>query len=915
MLPVQSQAVGRVDDSGSANRLYSPFRRALLWREVHGQALKGPTVRQWTWWLVVVVSGEIGAGAACVGAVAQAGARPSGGAEILNTHSYLRWHVTLRKPVVLAGQNRMEPLPADRWIDSVRSAAAPAGWRQPDYDDHNWPRSRAAWLRGLACARFSSAAVSLRGKFEVTDPSAVKSLSLSCKYYGGVVVWLNGREIARADVPAGELRPETPAWPYGEDVFLDASGKPIPGDYQRSKAPPAERKDLNARVAGRERKLGPVQVPPAALRKGVNVLALEFHRSPYHPIVKRWYTRYKGRYPEWRTIDVRDISLRAVGTGVRPNTSRPKGFQLWNHDVNDRVTAADYGDPNEPLRPIRIIGARNGSYCGQVVAGSTEPIRSPRAEPTALRVAGGSATIPARNVAVLYGRMDWHSGNYPTWCDGLQPRPPAEVAVDKTHDGAVLPILVRVRVPADARPGEYRGTLRFSAKGTRPVNVPLELYVADWTVPDPADYRTYIGIYQSPTSLALRYGVPEWSEAHWKLLEKSFAFLGRAGNKLVNVLVSEQTQFGNDRGMVYWIKRPEGGYDHDFSVFERYVKLAKKYCKKLDYVVIHVWHSGGWQVRPADQKNTVTVLDPKTGQMSRLQVPTFGTEQSKRFWKPVLDGIRQRLAKLGLADAMCLGILSDGTAPPKVLAAFDEIVPGGARWMRGLHHQTYVLKPYRLRGGGRVVLHEFCYGLGLPELNKKPFPPIWSYRGRPGTAYHRISGHETAATLIWYRTFPEQSLYRNTQGVGRICLDFFNVIKVRGRYRSHIYNRYPHSSCAQRRPSLMKMTWPGPEGPETTVRFEAFCEGVQDAEAAIVLSDAIDNHADLLGPELARQCRQVLVDRVNYCRLWDQMKWAHVYFHMHHYGWQELRRRLYDCAAEVSRKLARHRTGPSQAAG
>ena len=180
---------------------------------------------------------------------------------------------------------------------------------------------------------------------------------------------------------------------------------------------------------------------------------------------------------------------------------------------------------------------------------------------------------------------------------------------------------------------------------------------------------------------------------------------------------------------------------------------------------------------------------------------------------------------------------------------------------------------------------------------------IWKYRGRPGVAYHRISGHENAATLIWYRTFPEQSLYRNTGGVGRICLDFWPVLKGRDGRRDWIYNRFPFSSCAQRCPSLQKMTWPGPRGAETTVRFEAFCEGAQEAEAAIVVSDALDHYPDVLGEALAGRCRKVLVDRLNFCRHWDQMQWARCYFHMHHYGWQDLTRRLYDCAAEVGKKL------------
>ena len=832
--------------------------------------------------------------------VSMAGAADEG-VEILNADSYWRWHVTLRGADERTETGELKPL-AGQSVDRLTSAAPPAGWTAADFDDADWPRSRPSWLRELACGRYSSAVVSLRGKFRVTDPAAVKSLTLTCAYYGGARVLLNGAEIARGHVADGPLTPETCAADYGEESFLDAEGKPLGSDYRRSQAPPDQRKLLNERVATRQRQLGPVALPIDKLRKGVNVLAIEVRRSPYHPIVHQWYTRHRNLDAQWHTIDIRGIHLRAAGGGIEPNTARPEGLQVWNHDRNDRVTSVDYGDPCEPLRPVRIVAARNGSYCAQIVLGSTAPIERPVAVAGDLKPAAGGKAIPAGRVAVLYGRMDWGGRNYPKWCDSLTPTPPERVAADKAA-GAVLPIVFRVRVDADAAPGDYRGNVQVvTAARSAPTLVPIELHVSGWAAPRAVDYRTYIGIYQSPTSLSLQYGVPEWSDRHWELMDRSFAMLARTGNRLVNVFAVEQTQFGNDRGMIYWVKQPDGSYQYDFSVFDRFMAMAVRHCPKLDYVAIHVWHSGGWETRQADQKNTVTVLGPKTGEFSRMQVPVFGTAESKAFWKPVLDAIRARLEKLHLAEAMCLGILSDGTAPPEVFRAFDEITPGGAKWMRGLHRQDYSAKPYPLRGGGKVVLHEYCYGLGLPDP-AKGLPPVHTYRGRPGTAYHRIAGHETAATLIWYRTFPEQSLFRGTQGVGRICLDFWPVLKGERGGSSSLYNRYPHSSCAQRQPSLEKMTWAAPDGAETTVRFEAFCEGAQDAGAVIVLSEAVGEHADRLGPELTARCRQVLIDRLNYCRFWDQMLWAHTYFHMHHYGWQDMARRLYDCAAEVSRNV------------
>ena len=845
------------------------------------------------------------------GTTAGLGAEPRG-AEILNTQSYWRWYVTLRKPYAPTKPGGVPVLLAisrgirtSAHVDHLHSAAPPAGWEKPGLDDGDWPRSRAAWLRELAFGRYSSAMACLRGKFTVTDPNATARLALTLKYRGGVVVYLNGTEVARAHLPRGELTPDTAAEVYPRDVYVGPKGRPLPDYWNRRHLPANVQQDMVARMARRERTLGPVTLPTRLLRKGTNVLAVSVHRAAYSPAAHLCFTPVGlGTRSAWIPIDLSAVKLVATGRGVVPNVARPKGFQVWNHDRNDRVTVGDYGDPAEPLRPVRIAAARNGAWCGQVVAGSTKPIRALKVAPSDLTAVKGAGAISASEVTVLYGRMNWGGRHGPRWCDALSEDAPTDVAANKKYGGAVVPVVARVHVPRDAAPGEYRGSLTVSVAGARPIAVPVGLTVYDWIVPHPWKFRTYMGIYQSPRSVALQYKVKEWSEEHWKLLEKSFELLGRVGNKMVNITVIDQTQFGNDEGMVYWIRRPDGSHDYDFSVFDRYLALAVKHCGKLDYVVLHVWHSGGWETRKPSQKNTVTVVERTTGRRERMQVPVFGSEQSKRFWKPVLDAAHQRLKKLGMENALTLGILSDGTAAPPVFRAFQEITPGGAKWMRGLHSATRSTAPYPLKGGGVVTLHEHCYGMSMvsPE---RPVPPIWNLRGQPGTAYYRVAPYETRVSLIGYRIMAEQALFTLKQGVGRICLDFWPVVKGRHRGLRNLYNFYPHSSCAQRAPALYQLAWPGPDGPETTVRYEAVIEGLQEAEAMIAVSEAVDKHARKLGPELVRECRDVLRERLRYCHIRNQSRWQRVYFHMNHYGWQDLARRLLNCAARVSKKAGR----------
>ncbi len=842
---------------------------------------------------------------------------PAGTEDVLSPESYWRWFLTLRKPIIpvealkAAGQDASAPRPLTgtvvpppyNQVDQQDSPPAPAGWEARAFDDFGWPRSRLSWLAPNAFSRFSSAALCLRGKFLVADPAAVQGLFLTIKYYGGVRVWLNGREVARQHLPPGELAADTPADAYPKDVYVDDKGVIAPmGDheYHWSGIPPDAKKDAEQRRARRTRVLGPLKLPADALRKGENVLAIEVRRTEYPFVALRWFKSPEGvTKPFWIPMNVFDLRLQADGTGVAPNVARPKGVQVWTENTNDRITPLDYGDAGEGLRPMRIVGARNGSFCGQLVIGSDQPLRDIKVAVADLKAAKGGDVIPAARVTLLYALPDVRFYSMPAWFDALQPEPPSEVAAYK-GGGAVQPVLVRLAAPKDAPAGDYRGEAAVSVAGAEAARVPIELSVADWTLPDPRDYRTYVGVYQSPTSLAMRYNVPEWSEEHWKLMEKSFALLARAGNRLVNVTVVDRTQFGNDEGMVYWIRKPDGTYTYDFRVFDRYIALVQKHLT-LDYVALHVWHSGGWETRAANQTNTVTVIDEKTGAREHMQVPVFGTEESKKFWKPLLDAVQERLAKRGLGKAMILGILSDGTAPKEVFAAFNEITPGGARWMRGCHSGTYSEQPDKLPGGGVTVLHEFCYGAPLEKA--QPVSPYYKQRWWPGTDYERMGNHDSGVPLSWYRETGITALMRRTRGVGRICLDFFDVLGKPGAGSGGvgsdrtIYNRWPQSSCAQREPSLKRMLWPAPDGPATTLRYEAFCEGIQFAEALVVVSEALDTRAAALGPQRAEEFRQKLTE------LWrrEVRVGGAVPLRPNHEGWQAMFKWLFDAAAASTR--------------
>ncbi|KKL66772.1 hypothetical protein LCGC14_2141630, partial [marine sediment metagenome] len=273
--------------------------------------------------------------------------------------------------------------------------------------------------------------------------------------------------------------------------------------------------------------------------------------------------------------------------------------------------------------------------------------------------------------------------------------------------------------------------------------------------------------------------------------------------------------------------------------------------------------------------------------------------ESRRFWRPLLSAIHARLKKLGLADAMCIGILSDGTAPPAVFGMFDDIWPGGgpARWTRGCHSVTRATAPYPLKGGGRVVYHEYCYGGGIIDPDKR-LPRIWAITG-PGTDWRR--GYRDHSPPVTFRRMPERSLYAETRGIGRLGLDYWHLAtkSASGRVRrADLFNRWPHSSVAGHgHPTIFALAHPGPDGPMPTQRLELLREGLQEAEAIIAVAEAMHEQPDKLGPELTAQCRRLFRERIEVYRALEAVNPDM------HAGWQERSRKLYETAARVAAKV------------
>jgi hypothetical protein len=106
----------------------------------------------------------------------------------------------------------------DLWRFRRGSEPPPDAWNQPAFDDGAWEVGPTGIGYGdgddatvLVDMQGNYLTVFCRKAFEIPDPTLLKELLLSIIYDDGVVVYVNGEEVARANVASGPVGPDTAA--------------------------------------------------------------------------------------------------------------------------------------------------------------------------------------------------------------------------------------------------------------------------------------------------------------------------------------------------------------------------------------------------------------------------------------------------------------------------------------------------------------------------------------------------------------------------------------------------------------------------------------------------------------------------------------------------------------------------------
>jgi len=519
---------------------------------------------------------------------------------------------------------------------------------------------------------------------------------------------------------------------------------------------------------------------------------------------------------------------------------------------------------------LRMAGPRNGFCSAQVVA-TGEGLDGVRVEVSDL--GNGASVIPARAVLVRYAdkepgyRLELPKKGVhnftEAYYDRLHVAPPA---------GAdILPVWLTVAIPADAAPGTYRGELRVGGGA-----VPIRLDVGSWVCPDPGDWVTHVGIVSSPEVLALQYGVEFWSDEHWALIERSMKLRGALGND--DLWLHGLAALGFQTGQMAQLRfrRDGDAIEPDFRIVDRHMDLYARHVGRPQYILLNIWAGRPDRRRKGGASGVTVIVDGE-----KASVPRPEAEGGEAVWRPLLEGLRQRVVARGWSeDSILLALASDSVPRDVTVAALRKYAPY-ARWAIWSHGRGG--KPIWAFAPDEELTYANGMRIGYYVHPNTPGPRGWIRRPdrqvqmgeitggiqggwnqeRPIYASMRNDLHKYAALSQWRCLANGSMLGNRAMGFGDdkggagfafVWLDFWRV-KGDGYYFSFqpFVNRLTDVMTRSNSPSLV---WPAPDGPRPTVRYEMLREGLQEAEARVALERAVVVGA--VTGEPAERCKGLL---------------------------------------------------------
>lgn len=238
----------------------------------------------------------------------------------------------------------------------------------------------------------------------------------------------------------------------------------------------------------------------------------------------------------------------------------------------------------------------------------------------------GKAIIPASRINkyfVRYVMTDWHENKSDSFLlpDHLSPETEMKVEARTTR-----PLWLDIRVPQDAKPGTYKGTLTVNCDG-QAFTLPLSVQVCSRVLPEPSEWAFHLDLWQNPYAVARYFNVPLWSKAHFDHMRPIMKLLADAGEKVITCSIiqhpwNSQT-YDPFESMIAKMKQIDGSWKYDYTVFDQWVQFMMD-CgidKQIDCYTLVPWHYVFDYYDCATNSTKTVKCEPKQAEYRQLILP------------------------------------------------------------------------------------------------------------------------------------------------------------------------------------------------------------------------------------------------------------------------------------------------------
>lgn len=136
---------------------------------------------------------------------------------------------------------------------------------------------------------------------------------------------------------------------------------------------------------------------------------------------------------------------------------------------------------------------------------------------------------------------------------------------------------LRVWIPQDALAGKYVADVTVKNEGKPIKTLKLIIQVLEHTLPEPKYWSFHLDLWQNPFAVSRYYNVQPWTDEHFRLLKQEMKLYADAGGKVITVPIMHEPwnaqTYDPYQSMITWIKRVDGSWLFDYTIFNRWVEL------------------------------------------------------------------------------------------------------------------------------------------------------------------------------------------------------------------------------------------------------------------------------------------------------------------------------------------------------